>query len=81
MILACGATDLGTQWYSSDVSCTQDVWMGGGELQVMNSADASFECPKMFKGCKKIIRQRELIIEDSSLLGHYALSSRSSWRL
>jgi len=55
--------------------------MGGDELQVKNNADASSECPKILKGCKKIVGQRELIIEDSSLLGHYVLSSRNYWRL
>jgi hypothetical protein len=69
------------QWYNSDVSRTQVVRMGGGELKIKNNANASSECPKMFKGCKKIVRQRQLIIEDSSLLGHNAFSSRSYWRL
>ena len=42
----------------------------GGELQIKNSADASSECPIMWKVCKKIVRQRELVIEDTSLLGY-----------
>jgi len=55
--------------------------MGGDDLQIKNNAESNSECPKMLTGCKKILRQRELIIEDSNLLGHYVLSCRSYWRL
>jgi hypothetical protein len=54
--------------------------MRGDEIQIKNNAAAGKKKKKILKGCKKIVRQRELIIEDSGLLGHYVMSSRNYWR-